>query len=144
MLYISDKLLQEIKHHAESHYPEEGAGLLLGRYHGDSRTVEQLLSLKNQVKASSRHNRYRIEPEEMIRAELKAEELGLDIIGVFHSHPNHPAVASEFDRERALPWYSYVITQIDGTGALESRSWRLSDNRQFLEEEIFIQSSEVV
>jgi proteasome lid subunit RPN8/RPN11 len=144
MLSISDKLLQEIMHHAEFHYPEEGAGLLLGQFRGDFRTAVQLLPLKNQVQASSRHNRYRIEPEDMIRAELKAEELGLDIIGVFHSHPNHPAVPSEFDRERALPWYSYVITQIDGTGALESRSWRLSDDRQFLEEEIFIQSSEVL
>ena len=76
----------------------------------------------------------------MINAELRAEELGLDIIGVFHSHPNHPAIPSEFDRERALPWYSYIITRVDSTGASESRSWRLSDGRQFIEEEIILQS----
>jgi proteasome lid subunit RPN8/RPN11 len=139
MLHISERLIQEIKTHGESQYPEEGAGLILGRFQGEFRYAEQLLPLSNQFEASSRHNRYLIEPQDMINAELKAEELGLDIIGVFHSHPNHPAVPSEFDRERALPWYSYIITRVDASGALESRSWRLSDEREFSEEEILIQ-----
>jgi proteasome lid subunit RPN8/RPN11 len=139
MLHISERLIQEIKIHGESQYPEEGAGLILGRFQGEFRYAEQLLPLSNQFEASSRHNRYLIEPQDMINAELKAEELGLDIIGVFHSHPNHPAIPSEFDQERALPWYSYIITRVDAGGALESRSWRLSDDREFSEEEILIQ-----
>ena len=139
MLQISKSLIQQIEAHGESHYPEEGAGLILGRFLGETRNAEQLLPLENQFEASSRHNRYMIEPEEMIRAEIKAEDLGLDIIGVFHSHPNHPAIPSEFDRERALPWYSYIITRVDPSGASESRSWRLSDDRQFFEEEIQIE-----
>jgi proteasome lid subunit RPN8/RPN11 len=138
MLQLSELLLNQIKEHGESHYPEEGAGLILGGVHEEVRSVEQLLPLANQFEASSRHNRYMIEPEEMINAEMKAEELGLDIIGVFHSHPNHPAIPSEFDRERALPWFSYIITRVDSTGASESRSWRLSDDRQFLEEKLQI------
>ena len=140
MLHIIEGLIKQIKDHGEAHYPEEGAGLIMGRFEGEIRYAEQLLPLANQYESSSRHNRYLIEPEEMLNAELKAEELGLDIIGVFHSHPNHPAIPSEFDRERALPWYSYIITRVDSSGALESRSWRLSDDRQFLEEEIFIHS----
>jgi proteasome lid subunit RPN8/RPN11 len=139
MLHISKSLIKQIKKHGETHYPEEGAGLLLGQFQGELRDVQKLLPLENQFEASSRHNRYMIEPEEMIHAEMKAEELGLDIIGVFHSHPNHPAIPSEFDRERALPWYSYIITRVDPGGASESRSWRLSDDRQFYEEEIEIE-----
>jgi len=140
MLHISGVLIKQIKDHGESHYPEEGAGLILGRFNAEIRYAEQFLPLANQFESSSRHNRYLIKPEEMLNAELQAERLGLDIIGVFHSHPDYPAIPSEFDRERALPWYSYIITRVDSSGAIESRSWRLSDERQFLEEEILIQS----
>lgn len=136
MLRISESLLKQIHDHGESNYPEEGAGLILGLVGEESRSAEKLLPLANQFEVSARHNRYLIEPKEMMTAEIRAEELGLDIIGVFHSHPDHPAVPSEFDRERALPWFSYIITRVESTGSCESRSWRLSDNRQFLEEQI--------
>ena len=140
MIQISEELIRQIKIHGEDHYPEEGAGLILGRVQGEDRNAQQLLPLKNEFEANSRHNRYLIRPEEMMNAELKAEALGLDIIGVFHSHPNHPAVPSDFDRERALPWNSYVITRVDEDGASESRSWRLSEERQFFEEPILVAS----
>jgi hypothetical protein len=66
---------------------------------------------------------------------VQPERLGLEAVGVFHSHPDHPATASDFDREWALPWYSYLITRILQGRAAESRSWRLTDDRlQMLEE----------
>lgn len=138
MLHIPKDLFDIIRGHGETHFPEEGAGFILGRVSEDCRYAEHVLPATNQFNVDSRHHRYLIEPEEMIQSEIKAEELGLEIIGVFHSHPNHSAIPSEFDRERALPWYSYVITSIHQDGARASRSWRLSDDRQFSEEEIII------
>ena len=71
--------------------------------------------------------------------EMEAMRMGLDIVGIFHSHPDHPNRPSEFDREWALPWFSYVITSIQQGKAAGSRSWRLEDNRQsFIEETIVV------
>ena len=72
-----------------------------------------------------------------MKGELEAERLGLDVIGVFHYHPNSPNQASEYDRDWAQPFFSYVITSIYTAKAIESRSWRLSEDRkQFIEESI--------
>ncbi|MCH7663833.1 MAG: M67 family metallopeptidase, partial [Chloroflexi bacterium] len=84
-----------------------------------------------------RHNRYLITPQDMLRGEQEAESLGLDVIGVFHSHPDHPNKPSEYDLELALPWFSYVITSVENDQSADSRSWRLTDNRlKFVEEKI--------
>ncbi len=140
MLHVHKTLFDQIREHGEAHFPEEGAGFILGRVLENHRYAERILAINNQFEASSRQDRYLITPEDMLQSEMKAEELGLVIMGVFHSHPNHPAIPSEFDRERALPWFSYVITSVHHDGARESRSWRLSDDRQFEEEEIIIHS----
>ena len=71
----------------------------------------------------------------MLRGENDASRLGLDVIGVFHSPPDHPNRPSEFDREWALPWYSYVITSVQSGNAVESRSWRLCEDRSAFNEE---------
>jgi proteasome lid subunit RPN8/RPN11 len=139
MISLPPELLHKIRKHAEEAYPEEGAGLLLGHHDGETRFVESILPLQNTFAVEQRHHRYMITPEEMILAEEQADDMGLDIIGVFHSHPNHPAQPSEFDRERALPWYSYLISSVHEQGALESRSWRLSDDRTFTEEKLLIE-----
>ncbi len=134
-LYVPGRLLEEIWAHGEASYPEEGAGVLLGNVEGEDRWAKQLLPFANHFVAESRHNRYLIEPRDMLRAEEEAERLGMDVIGVFHSHPDHPARPSEFDREWALPWYSYVITCVENGKAVESRSWRLTADRQQMQEE---------
>jgi proteasome lid subunit RPN8/RPN11 len=138
MFHVSEGLLNQIREHGEAHYPEEGAGFILGRISKNNRYAECILPVKNQFEMDSRHHRYLITPEDMIQTETKAEEIGLLILGVFHSHPDHPAIPSEFDRESALPWFSYMITTVHQDGAGESRSWRLSDDRQFVEEKIII------
>ncbi len=61
---------------------------------------------------TARHNRYLITPQDMLAGEIEADRLGLDVVGVFHSHPDHPNLPSEFDREWALPWFSYLITSV--------------------------------
>jgi proteasome lid subunit RPN8/RPN11 len=134
-LVISDELLQQIYAHGEVSYPEEGAGFLLGSVDGEQRQVTQLYLTENVREDEARHNRYLVTPEDYLKAETTADRLGLSLIGVFHSHPDHPNHPSEFDREWAQPFFSYVITSINRGKAVGARSWRLSEDRSKFEEE---------
>lgn len=126
---IPGNILKQIHHHGESAYPEEGAGLMLGTTDNGDREVKDLLFLDNAREDGARHNRYLITAEDMLRGEEEAERSGLSIVGIFHSHPDHPNIPSEFDREYAIPWYSYLITSVKEGRALESKSWRLKEDR---------------
>ena len=135
-LKLSKDVLAKIHVHGEQAYPEEGAGFLLGVENG-SRDVQAIFPLTNSREDSARHNRYLITPEDYLKAELEADKLGLSLLGVFHSHPDHPNRPSEFDCEWAQPFFSYIITSVQSGKAIESRSWRLLEDRsQFVEEEI--------
>ncbi len=140
ILQLTQELLTQIHEHGEQAYPEEGAGFLLGAYADNAkREVTAILPLANSRENEARHNRYLITPEDYLKAELTADELGLSLIGVFHSHPDHPNRPSEFDREWAQPFFSYIITSINEGKAIESRSWRLTEDRtKFDEEKILI------
>ena len=131
MLAISKELLNQIHEHGEQAYPEEGAGFLLG----NNSRVENILPLLNAREQEARHNRFLITPEAYLNAELTADSLGLSLIGVFHSHPDHPNRPSEYDREWAQPFFSYIITTVHEGKAIESRSWRLLEDRSKFEEE---------
>lgn len=136
MLRLSQDLLTKIHAHGEQAYPEEGAGFMLGA-DGQERVVEAILPLSNSREDAARKNRYLFTPADYMKAELEAERLGLSLLGVFHSHPDHPNRPSEFDREWAQPFFSYVITSVGLGKALESRSWRLVEDRsEFQEEQI--------
>ena len=140
---ISRRLLNEIHSQGEIAYPEEGAGLLLGYEREGIRFVQSLLMLENAREDTARHNRYLITAADMLGGEKEAERLGQSIIGIFHSHPDHPNLPSEFDREWAIPWYSYLITRVDNGRAVESKSWRLIDDRSgFSPEDIIISPEE--
>ena len=138
MLHIAEELIAQIHAHGARHYPEEGAGLILGKYEVGGRTAESLIQLKNSSQPDSRHNRYIIEAKDVLAGEDQAEKLGLDVIGVFHSHPDHPAQPSDFDLEWALPNFSYIITSVCAGKAVSSRSWCISDDGSFIEEGLFI------
>ncbi len=140
-IHISQTLLDDIHAYGENAYPEEGAGLLLGRSDGDLRVVTAILTLPNAREESARHNRYLITALDMLHGEREAMKRGLDIIGVFHSHPDHPNHPSTFDREWAMPWFSYLITSVQNGKAVGTRSWRLADDRsKFEEEELKVES----
>jgi len=131
VLKISSELTTQINAHLEKAYPGEGAGFLLG-VDGD---VKDVLSLENAREEEARHNRFLITPEDYLKAELKAAGLGVDLIGVFHSHPDCPNVPSEYDREWAQPFFSYIITRVDDGKVVSHRSWRLMEDRTQYEEE---------
>lgn len=137
-LNIPLELLAEIHAQGEAAYPEEGAGFLLGSEEGSERRVTKLYTTENVREEAARHNRYQVAPEDYLKAETMADSLGLSLIGVFHSHPDHPNRPSEFDREWAQPFFSYVITSINEGKATESRSWRLAEDRSAFEEERII------
>ena len=134
-LFISPATLSQLQQHGEASYPEEGAGLILGLDTGGRKLVTKLIMLDNTREAGARHNRYQLKPEDYLLAETEAAKLGVDVLGVFHSHPDHPDQPSEFDRENALPAFAYIITSVNGGKAAGSRSWRLSENRTGFEEE---------
>lgn len=138
IIEISAELLARIHAHGESAYPEEGAGFLLG-IDGAPRRATDILPLSNKFEESMRSRRYLITPEAYLEAEMLTERLGLGLIGVFHSHPDHPNRPSETDREWAQPFFSYLITNVQAGRATESRSWRLKEDRSgFVEEQVAI------
>ena len=138
--------------HAESTYPEECCGLLLGHLRGDVKTLVEVLPTQNSwgddgvddfqaiessaQRKSSKRNRFSIAPKVMLQAQKDARDRNLDIIGIFHSHPDHPAVPSEFDRAIAWQQYSYIIISVQQGKACDLKSWSLNDEHQFQPEEI--------
>lgn len=112
---------------------------MLGVEENEQRLVSQLFITENVREDDARGNRYLVTPKDYLQAEVMADKLGLSLIGVFHSHPDHPNQPSDFDRDWAQPNFSYVITNINLGMAAESRSWRLEEDRsKFIEERIHI------
>ena len=137
-LVISARHLQTLGRHASVSYPDECCGVLIGRTSGDATVVERVLSVGNE-RQDSRHNRFLISPETVLAAHKEARALGLDVVGYYHSHPDHPARPSEFDREHAWPGMSYLIVSVEKRQVVEARSWRLADDREGYDEEIIDQ-----
>jgi proteasome lid subunit RPN8/RPN11 len=135
ILKISSDLLEQIQQNGERCYPDEGAGLLLGRQEDNRRVVVEFLPLENIREAPARRKRYALSPMDYVRAEREAERSGLEVIGIFHSHPDHPDNPSEYDREWAMPWFSYLITSVNQGRATSSRSWQLSEDRAVFKKE---------
>ncbi|MGD2074019.1 MAG: M67 family metallopeptidase [Gammaproteobacteria bacterium] len=115
-----------------SGYPEETCGLLLG--HRKAQTVEvlELVQVRNLNRARA-HDRYELDPDGYMAADLQAREEGRGIVGVWHSHPDNPARPSATDRERAWEGWSYLIASVTRDGVAELRSWRLHEG-DFIEE----------
>jgi proteasome lid subunit RPN8/RPN11 len=136
MLRISKELTARMEAHLEEAYPGEGAGFLLG-VDGD---VKDVLLMENAREEEARHNRFLLTPEDYLNAEMKAMESGVDLIGVFHSHPDCPNVPSEYDREWAQPFFSYIISRVDNGRVVSHRSWRLTEDRAGYDEEEIVTS----
>src|SRR5262245_50609638 len=132
---LSADYLRQIESHGESTYPNEGAGFLLGST-GDNRVqVVHLLPIENKREAEAQYNRYELSPQDFAKAEMEAEKRTLSLVGVFHSHPDHPARPSEFDREHAWPNFAYLITSIRQGKAEFTTAWRLRADRTAFDED---------
>lgn len=134
-LVIKASDLEAIGRHGEATFPEECCGFLIGRASDETTTVERLLPVENE-RQDSRHNRYVIHPETVLAAHKEARAAGADVVGYYHSHPDHPSRPSEFDRDHAWPGLSYLIVSVQKGRAADARSWRLTDDRERFDEEI--------
>jgi proteasome lid subunit RPN8/RPN11 len=146
---ISAELAEKIREHGVETYPYECCGAMLGRdlglredaasdkgSHSVSREVLSLFPLVNRRDDSPR-NRFSVTADDVRDAEKTARAQGLEVIGWYHSHPDHPARPSDYDRDHAWPWYSYIIVSVDTGVPQDMTSWRLKDDRSgFLEEKI--------
>jgi proteasome lid subunit RPN8/RPN11 len=135
---FSTATMEGIRAHLLSTFPEEGCGFLLGT-ESETRTVTHYLIADN-VQESNRERRFSIRPEDYLLAEQFAAENELSLLGIYHSHPNHPAIPSGTDLENAVPWFSYLIVTTTAEGSTVARSWQL-DEAQAFEEEILLELS---
>jgi proteasome lid subunit RPN8/RPN11 len=128
------------RQHVEGTYPYEGGGWLIGHTDEQGRkVVSEIKPIENQRAIEDQHNRILITDQVYREGEAYADEKDLLLIGFFHSHPDHPARPSEFDREHALPWWSYVIVSVQQGQAAKVLSWELREDRSTFEaEEIVI------
>lgn len=125
-LILSRALYEEMRAHGEEIYPHECCGILLGRAEADAIRAAELRRAGN-TRTDSAHNRYNIAPQELIAAQREARKKGLDIVGFYHSHPDHPAQWSQTDFAEAH-WFgcSYVITAVAKGKATETNAFLLT------------------
>ena len=142
MLRMDDSVWQAIRRHGEEAYPHESCGVLIGRSEGEARTVVVAVRCVN-VQTDSPATRYQIDPREILRAARDARPKGLDVVGFYHSHPDHPARPSATDLAEAH-WLgcSYVITRVERGRADATCSFVLlggtEPEKHFEDEEISI------
>jgi proteasome lid subunit RPN8/RPN11 len=125
-LRLSESLADEVRREGVLAYPAECCGVLAGRA-GEVKEVVQLVPMPNR-RIDDRH-RYLITPDDVRRVTAEVRASGLEVLGYYHSHPDHPAAPSAFDTEHAWPWYSYVIVSVERGRAAELSSWILEDDR---------------
>ena len=145
-LIISQQLYNELRAHGEETYPHECCGIMLGKTDAETIAVTTLIRAGN-TRTDSAHNRYNIAPQELIKAQREARKSGLDIVGFYHSHPDHPAQWSPTDFAEAH-WLgcSYVITAVEKGNAAITNSFLLlgttEDDKTFHDEAIEIEIAE--
>ena len=137
MITIAEKQVAEIREHGVRDYPYECCGLLLGRFGADGKFVTETYPISNAREEAAKRNRFLITPEELMKGERYAREHDLEVVGFYHSHPDSPAVPSQYDLEHAWPTYSYIIVSTSAERANDLFSWEQEPDRsRFNQEEI--------
>ena len=134
-LKLPGSIVEEIRREGERAYPAECCGVLGGRVDGAS-TKEVVSATPALNRRTDDPHRYLIAPDDLRRLEAELRAEGLEIVGYYHSHPDHPAIPSEHDRVAAQPWFSYIIISVLNKRVDAIRSWRLNEEAQFSEEKI--------
>ncbi len=127
---ISRALLTQIHAHLEAGYPNEACGVLLGK----NGVVTEVVPAPN-TRTDSARNRYLIDPLAYLKIERDADRRGLQVLGIYHSHPDVPAIPSQFDLEHAWPNLSYLIVSVCKGKAVETNSWQLREDRSRFDQE---------
>jgi len=136
MLNLFSEHEEIIRAEGESAYPNECCGILIGEIDSSGvKTVKNTEAIRNAREDGEQYHRFLITPEDIMRAEQTARKRKQDVIGFYHSHPDHPAIPSDYDKEYALPFYSYVIVSVMQNKSEELTSWELTDDRKTFESE---------
>jgi proteasome lid subunit RPN8/RPN11 len=141
VIRIPAVLVDALQAAARSGYPEEVCGVLLGRDADGARAIVRVTPVANE-RSDERQRRYLIPPDALLRIERESAQEGLDVVGFYHSHPDHSALPSDYDRTHAWPWYSYVIVPVDDGEPGAPRSWRLTEDRERFVEEVIDEESD--
>jgi proteasome lid subunit RPN8/RPN11 len=146
MLKVGKTEFEELRRHGEETYPHECCGVLLGQIREDGRVVTSIARCGN-TRDDSPHNRYNIDPRELVRIQRQGRERGEDIVGFYHSHPDHPARWSQTDLAEAH-WLgcSYVITSVEKGKATVTNSFELTgsdeNDKKLVDEKIEAEQAE--
>ena len=135
MIHLSETIIGKIHADALQSFPNECCGFLFGIEQEENRTITSILQVTN-ISSEDQRRRFSISASDYLQAEKLAEEDDLSLLGIYHSHPNHPAVPSETDRLAAQPYFSYLIISVIDGEVSHVRSWQLNENNQFEEEQI--------
>jgi proteasome lid subunit RPN8/RPN11 len=150
-LQINLEQIEQIKAHAEKTYPEECCGLLVGKIERQQKRLQKILweaiatenswndeseLAKLSKTPGSKRDRFSIAPSVLLKWQKEARDRHLSIIGIYHSHPDHAAIPSEFDRAIAWQQYSYIIVSVREGRAIDFRSWAIDETHRFQPEEI--------
>lgn len=136
MIKCPEEIEKAIREAGEQEYPNECCGLLFGKINSDnSKEITEILPISNAQNEENKYNRFLITSKDILKGELYARKHGTDIIGFYHSHPDHPAKPSQFDLDHAWPVYSYIIVSVIKAKADWMTSWLLSSDRAKFEKE---------
>jgi proteasome lid subunit RPN8/RPN11 len=127
-LVLKPEHLEAMKEHGRKTYPDECIGIIGGAADENVKTVGEVRPLENKF-PGPRHNRSLISPGDYLKVDREYRQRGLKIVGFYHSHPDHPAKPSDYDRDNALPWASYVIVKVDRAEPVAVTSWVLQEDR---------------
>ncbi len=149
-LKLSQEQVELIRQHGVRDYPNECCGVILGNANGSDKVVREVVPLRNlrqdphraqqllplaEPGRESERNRFLIDPKDQLMVEKDARARGLEVLGYYHSHPDHPARPSNYDREHAWPWYSYVILSVARGEAKDLTCWVLAEDRSVFNHE---------
>lgn len=143
MIRIAKELASKIEAHGQRTYPEECCGILLGSNDGDGVHIHDVAEFEN-TQEENRRRRFFVTPKQYVQAERMASEKGMKLLGFYHSHPDHPAIPSGFDRDHALPWFTYIVLAVEKGDAKVMTAWLLSESRdRFIEKPISVEPKRV-
>ena len=136
MISITPSAYAMMTQDAVHSFPDECCGFMFGTEDKDgNRNITEVIVVNN-AKEGDKRKRFEISPKDYLLAERHADERALQLLGVYHSHPNHPAIPSEHDRVAAQPYFSYIIISVYDEKVDHTRSWRLNESFQFDEEAV--------
>lgn len=143
-LHLPAAINAQIRSIAESAYPDECCGILVGQDSASDRHVTSIVTAKNTATASEQHYRFTLDPALLLHTERQAAAGGATVLGFYHSHPDHAAQPSEFDRAHAWSFYSYLIVSVCHSRSAELTSWQYDDaSERFVAQKLLVTPTEI-